>query len=405
MPPRPSPCGACFGPSATAPRRWSSRSLPLATRSSSRAPTDARTLFCSLMTRSIFANIAATLSLTTAAFALPPFQLNEADLARLAAEAPSALRAKIETVADKPLPSPGGDPRNYVSYARYYWPNPDQPDGLPFVSRDGQHNHEQVARGDRHRIGRFCENVARLAAAWHLRRDEAAARRAGEWLRAWFVTPATRMNPHLDYAQVRLGHHGNRGNASGVLDSRDLALVVDALRLLDDAPALTTPEREAVRTWFGEFLNWLETAPTARAERAAKNNHGSWFFAQAIPIARFAGRDDLARQLCEEAKILIAHQIRPDGAQPDEIRRVDGLGYSRFNLEAHAVIARHAAAYGIDLWNYVAPNGASLRVALEFLRPYNAAPEKWPHSQREKLPAGFLDALLREAGLLEPSRS
>lgn len=349
------------------------------------------------MTRSNFASLATALCCTaTTAHALPPFQLNDADLARLASEAPQALRAQIETVADKPLPSPGGDPRNYVSYARYYWPDADKPDGLPFVSRDGQHNHAQVARGDRLRLGRFCERVAQLAAAWHRRRDEAAARRAGEWLRAWFVTPRTRMHPNLDYAQVRLGHHGNRGNASGVLDSRDLALVVDALRLLDDSPALSAEEDAAVRAWFGEFLHWLETAPNARAERAAKNNHGTWFLAQVIPIARFVGREDLARELCAEARNLLAHQIRPDGAQPEEIRRVDGLGYSRFNLEAHAVIARHAAAFDLDLWNYVAPNGASLRRAVEYLRPYNTTPEKWPHTQREQLPPGFLDALLHE---------
>jgi hypothetical protein len=349
------------------------------------------------MRRSFFAKLAPTLVVATSALALPPFQLQNNDLTRLAAEAPQAMRAKIESVADKPLPSPGGDPRNYVSYARYYWPDPKQPDGLPFISIDGKHNHEQVARGDRLRIGRFCENVARLAAAWHTRRDEAAAHRAGEWLRTWFVTPATRMNPNLDYAQVRLGRNANRGSAAGVLDARDLALVVDALRLLDDSPALSADDREAVRTWFTEYLHWLETAPTARAERAAKNNHGTWFFAQIIPIARYVGRDDLARSLCEEIKALIAHQIQPDGSQPEEIRRVDGLGYSRFNLEAHAVVARHAAAFGLDLWNYTAPNGASLRRALEFLRPYNAAPESWPHSQHEKLPAGFLDALLREA--------
>ena len=81
---------------------------------------------------------------------------------------------------------------------------------------------------------------------------------------------------------------------------------------------------------------------------------------------------------------------------------MDGLGYSRFNLEAQAVIARHARALGIDLWNYTAPNGASLRQALDFLRPYNHAPEKWPTSQNEKLAPGFLDELIAEANVSRP---
>lgn len=330
------------------------------------------------------------------AWLLPP-----AELAELARHAPAALSVPITTVVDGES-LPGGDPHDYISYARYYWPNPKTADGLPFVSRDGDHNRAQVAKGDRARIDVFANTVTRLAAAWHLNRDEAAARRAGEWLRAWYLDPATRMNPNLDYAQVRLGHKNNRGNPAGVLDTRDFARVVDALRLLADSPALTADEHTAIRAWFARYLDWLLKAPNAVAERAAKNNHATWYYAHAIPVARYAGRDDVARELCAEARDRIAEHIRPDGSQPEEIRRVDGLGYSRFNLEAYAAIARHARGLGFDLWNFTAPNGASLRKGLEFLRPYNAAPEKWPTSQKEKLDPGFLDDLLAEAAAAKP---
>lgn len=340
--------------------------------------------------------------LVAPAFALEPFQRTPAELVNLAALAPAALAVPIVTVADKTVAPPSGDRHDYVSYARYWWPDPAKPDGLPYVQRDGQHNREQVARGDRHRIGELCDTVEQLAAAWHVHRNEAAARRAGAWLRAWFVAPATRMNPHLEYAQVRLGRNNNRGNPAGLLDSRGFAQVVDALRLLEDSPALSADEQAAIRTWFADFLRWFTTAPVALEERAAKNNHGSWYFAQAIPLARYTGQDGLARALVEEARALIAHQIQPDGSQPEEIRRVDGLGYSVFNLEALALVARHAAGHGIDLWHYTAPNGASLRQAVDFLRPYNAAPETWPHRQNERLSPGFMDQLLTEAAAHTP---
>jgi hypothetical protein len=336
-------------------------------------------------------------SLTVTALAAEPYITRNEELPALARAARSALEAPVRTVVDRSHPSPSRDPHDYVSYARYYWPNPAKPDGLPYVQHDGRHNHEQVAKGDHERLGTFCSTVEKLAAAWTVKHDETAARRAGEWLRAWFISPATRMNPHMDYAQVRLGHDNNHGSPSGVLDSRGLAQVIDALILLQDSPALTPEEHQAVRAWFSTYLRWLETAKTAKAEHAAKNNHGSWFLAQAIPIARYVGRDDLARQLCEESKVRIGNQIRPDGSQPEEIRRVDGLGYSVYNLEALTRVARVAAGLGIDLWNHVAPNGASLRRALDFLRPYNAAPEKWPHSQKATLKPGFLDKLIAEA--------
>ncbi len=321
--------------------------------------------------------------------------------AQLDAEIKKALAAPIRTVVDKPKPSPTGDAHDYVSYARYYWPDPSKPDGLPYVSRDGHHNEEQVAAGDRGRLGKFCDTVTVLALGWAKDRREDCARRAGEWIRAWLLAPETRMRPALDYAQVRLGHNRNLGNPAGVLDSRGLAWVADAVAVLHGSPALSADEERAVRMWFEEFYRWLETAPNAKKEHAATNNHGSWFLVQAAGIALYLGREDDARRLCEENQARIAAQIQPNGSQPDELRRQDALGYSRFNLEAQVLVARIGRRVGVDLWNYEAPNGGSLKKALAYIAPYNADPSKWPGNQREKLPPGFLDALLAQAAELD----
>lgn len=331
--------------------------------------------------------------------AAEPYQLGQPELVTLTEKSAKALQEPIATVVDKPQASPTGDAHDYVSFARYYWPDPAKPDGLPYISHDGRHNLAQVARGDHERLWGFADNVEALAAGWRINHDQADAARAGEWLRAWFVTPATRMNPSLEFAQVRLGHDNNHGSYSGVLDARCLAQVIDALRMLDDSPALSAADQKAIHEWFTKYLDWLMTAKNARSEHATKNNHGSWFLAQAIPIALYCGREDLARQLCEEDKARIASQIRPDGSQPLEIARVDGLGYSEFNLEAQFHIARLAAGLGIDLWHYTAPDGASLAKALEYLAPYNQHPGTWPATQNAKLSPGFLDPLLKNNGL------
>jgi hypothetical protein len=349
--------------------------------------------------------ILAVAALATLASADEPYRLDHAELVERAARAPTALAAAIVTVVDKPQASPSGDAHDYVSFARYYWPDPAKPDGLPYVSHDGRHNEAQVARGDHERLWAFAENVEALGAAWRIRHDEASARRAGQWLRAWFIAPATRMNPGLEFAQVRLGHNQNRGSSAGVLDARCLSGVVEALRLLHGSPAFAPGDEAAIQAWFKDYLAWLTTAKNAREEHAAKNNHGSWFLAQIIPIARYCGRDDLARELCLEDQTRIASQIRPDGGQPEEIRRVDGLGYSAFNLDAQFQVARLAGGLGVDLWNYTSPAGASLRRALEYLRPYNVRPESWPATQNAKLAPGFLDPLFIQAKAIWPDFS
>lgn len=337
------------------------------------------------------------------AFAAPGAWLrSDAELAALAADAGKALARPIQTVMDKSAPSPSGDNHDYVSYARYYWPDPSKPGGLPYVSRDGHHNLEQVARGDHGRLWDFCGTVETLAAAWAVDGDRAAADRAVAWLRAWFITPATRMNPNLEYAQIALGHNGNHGRSYGVLDARCFAQVIDALRLLHGSPALGADDEASIRAWFTHYLDWLTKSEPALEERHVANNHGTWYLVQALAIARWVGRDDLARELAHEDKARIAKQFQPDGSQPDEIRRVDGLGYSRFNLQAQFQVARLAAGVDVDLWHYTASNGASLRRGLEFLLPFNVAPQTWPHSQHEPLPPGFLDELIAEGRTVWP---
>ena len=306
-----------------------------------------------------------------------------------------ALARPIVTVVDKTDMPAGVSKHDYVSYARYYWPDPSKPDGLPYISRDGDHNKEQVARGDHARLWTFFNTVETLTNAWRANHDAAAATRAGEWIRAWLVSPATRMNPNFDYAQIRLGHDNNRGTASGIIDARGFGGIVAAINDLDGSPALAAFEKESLHSWFTTYIEWLMTSKNGMAERAAQNNHGTWFIAQTLPIAIYVGRDYLAQALSEEAKKRIGVQIMRDGSQPQEIRRVDGLGYSVFNLEAYAEIAKAAAPLGVDIWNYVSPGHASLGRAVDFLAPYNTDPSKWPNSQKAQLQPGFLDALIK----------
>lgn len=316
------------------------------------------------------------------------------------AGAEAALLTGIASIVDKPRPSPTGDAHDYVSFARYYWPNPDTPDHLPFVRRDGHSNEEQVALGDEPRLMKMDETVGELALGWAVYRREAYARRAGEWLRAWFVDPATAMHPNLERGQIALGHDDNRGRGEGILDAREFIGLVDGLRMLHGSPGLPPSDEAALRDWFGQYLHWMLTSKIGNAEHSAPNNHGSWFLAQAIAIARYVGRDDVARGLAEEDFGRIAAQIRPDGRQPLELARADSLTYSAFNLTAQFLIARLSVGLGVDLYHYAAPDGASLAKAADYLRPYNTDPSKWQGSQVRRVEPGFLDDILSDEKLL-----
>jgi hypothetical protein len=348
-------------------------------------------------------NLVACCGLSAAVAAESPDPATELDSAAapsaeaIAAAVPKALTQRIVTIVEKPGPSPAGDLHEYVSYGRYWWPDPAKPGGLPYLQRDGHSNEALVKQGDGTRLGHMAQAVDLLSLGWSVLHREDCARRAGDWLRAWFIAPATRMKPDLDYSQVHLGHSQNLGNAAGVLDGRVFNAVVEALPRLQGSPALSEEESAAVQAWFRAYLHWLLTSTIGRGEHAAPNNHGSWYLFQTVAIARYLGDNDTARRLCEEDRARIGNQIKPDGRQPLELLRVDGLWYSFFNLQAQFKLARLAAPLGIDLVHFEAPGGGSLAKAVAYLQPYNADPQKWPGRELRQLPPGFLDEVLAQA--------
>ncbi len=165
-------------------------------------------------------------------------------LAKLRLRAAKALAAPAVVLTDKRHPQPGLDPHDYVSLATYYWPDPTKPDGLPYVSRDGEQNPE-IEEYDFATLGRMQRAVHNLAHAWYFTGERRYAERAARQLRAWFVDPMTRMNPNLRHAQMIRGK--DTGRSGGIIDLYRLPVLLDDVRLLRGAPGWTDADEEGLR--------------------------------------------------------------------------------------------------------------------------------------------------------------
>jgi hypothetical protein len=319
-------------------------------------------------------------------------------LRRLRARADEQLQTPPLTVVDKPWTPPSGDKRDYLSIAPYWWPDPSKPDGTPYIRKDGLTNPER-ARYDRPKIGRLCEAVPTLALAYALTDHEPYADRAALLLRAWFLDPKTRMNPHLNFGQFIRGI--NDGRAAGVIETRGLLQVVDAVGLLAGAPSWTERDTEGMRAWFRDYLAWLRQSPIGQDESRARNNHGTWYDAQVATFALFVGDERLAREVLGTAgERRIARQIEPDGRQPLELARTKAFGYSLMNLEGLVTLAILGDRFGVDLWRYRSPDGRSIRAALDWLIPYADGSKPWPYQQIAEFGAGRTIPLLRRAAIV-----
>lgn len=301
-------------------------------------------------------------------------------LKRLRKNTEKALARGPYSVMDKKDIPPSGDKHDYVSYARYWWPNPDSSTGLPYVRRDGHTNADLLNKGDRETIGGLYDDVETLALAGYLFNNSEYAEQAASRLRIWFLNPATRMNPHMKYGQAIPGRNDGRG--SGIIDTRHFIRLLDSVAVLRETGAWTDEDQAGLTAWMKQYLTWLRTDPQGKDESAGRNNHGTWYDAQVAAIALFVGERDVARQIVENSKSTrIAGCIEPDGRQPEELDRTKGLHYSVFNLSAMTVLARFGEPLDIDLWNYKTKDGRSIRLGLDFVMPYLTREKKWPYKQ------------------------
>lgn len=297
----------------------------------------------------------------------------------LIARADKALAGPVYSVVDKSRVPPSGDKHDYISMGPYWWPDPAQPNGEPYVRKDGEVNPERNTNAfDAGRMDAMASAVEALSLAYYFTGKDAYADKAARLLRAWFLDPATRMNPSMTYAQGVPGR--TPGRAEGVLDTYRLLRVVEAIGVLAPSRALTPAEQKDLEAWFADYAAWMQTAPTGRQERAAKNNHGLWYDYQLATFALFARQPDLARDvLAGVGKGRIDPQVAADGKLPEELARTKALHYSYFALEPLVGMAELGPCVGVDLWGYKGPNGQGIRVAFDYLAQFVGNEAAFPY--------------------------
>lgn len=325
----------------------------------------------------------------------------------LKAQADTLLNVKPLSVMDKEALPPSGNRHDYMSQARYFWPDPSKPDGKPYINRDGISNPE-IYKLDRYPLGHTADRVRTLALVYFFSGDERYAGKATELLRVWFINKATRMNPNLEYAQSVPGMNGGKGRCYGVLDAYSLVGMLDGVRLLEQSRSFTAKDSKALKKWFGELCAWIMESEQGRQEARQANNHSTACDAQVIAFALYSGNRDLAAKVASEvAGKRIFTQIEPDGKQPHELWRTLAYGYSQYNLTHLLDIMQMAANSGLDMGRTVSADGRSVEKALEYLAGFigKDAPA-WEYKQISDFEGKKQDVLkdLYRAWLINPER-
>jgi hypothetical protein len=297
----------------------------------------------------------------------------------LISKAEKALNAHYATVMDKEKIPPSGNKHDYTSLAIYYWPNPATKDGLPYVSKDGQRNPE-LKKFDAEPKSAMIDGVLTLTLAGYFSGDKKYSAAAARLLDDWFLNPATRMNPNLNYAQHIPGVCDGRG--IGIIDTYNFVSLTDAITLLNGSGELTPAQFQGLKKWFSDFAAWLMESKNGRDESVTRNNHGTAYDVQLTSCLLFAGKTEEAKKIMSEfMQRRVFKQIEPDGSQPLELSRTLSFHYSWYNLTHIIDMAAIARPYGIDVLGTVSPDGRSVDKAVKFLTAYIGRQSEWKWQQ------------------------
>ncbi|MES0825042.1 alginate lyase family protein [Ruegeria sp. SCP11] len=321
---------------------------------------------------------------------------SDPDYIALLSAADEALTRGLYSVTDKPEPAPSGDLNDYFHPAPYWWPNPKKKDGLPYIRQDGKRvpgtrlYEADSDRYDRTRLQRLFDDTTVLVLAARATGEKKYSDKAESLIQTWFINAETRMNPNLNFAQVRRGHQDDKGLHHGVIETKDFYFFLDAAQFLENEVLI-----EGLKTWCSEFLGWLTTSEQGADECRAVNNHGTCFDLQTASIAAFLNDVQTLQEINLRAQARILGTITPSGEQPHEMERTLTQHYCTFNVQSWINLFNLLESVGLRPWSSAA--GERLISAMKHL--LSESGEGWSHPQIEPFNMARLvpiDCALRE---------
>ncbi|WVQ82340.1 hypothetical protein IAT38_004468 [Cryptococcus sp. DSM 104549] len=267
------------------------------------------------------------------------------------------------SVTNKTVTAKSGDPKDYLSWAVYHWPDcsnvgnttelTDEEiwDQCEYVTRDGELNPDTSYIQNNEALQNMSNSVYLSAMAYVHTSDSQFSQHINDALYTFFVNNDTAMNPNLEYSQVIRGPGDQLGRHTGVLDLACMAKVVSGVEVMKKlAPAEWSQETEdGVTAWATSQLDWLTTSDFGLEEKNSTNNHGTFYYNQLCSLQILLGQNDACATALEEFYSgIYLNQIVENGDQPLESARTRPYHYRAYNLMALITNARISDYVGLS---------------------------------------------------------
>lgn len=286
------------------------------------------------------------------------------------------------SVTTKPILPPTNSSHDYLSLRPYFWPDCSSVGNTtaltdqqiytmcPYVRRDGEFNPDARMVNDTGAFQAMSDSIFYNALAWSYTKDSKYSTNIANEIYTWFLDPDRLMTPNLNYAQLLRGPGVQNGSHTGVLDLKGMAKLTSGILTLRKGQAAewTQTLDDGLNAWVKEYIVWLTTNSMALEEKAAPNNHGSYYFNQLASLQVLVGDTAGAKATIEEFFTgIYQNQIAANGDQPLETDRTRPYHYRAYNLMAMVINAKIGSFVGItDAWNRTSKSGAGIKQACDY---------------------------------------
>lgn len=292
---------------------------------------------------------------------------------RILAAADRFLSAPVDTLTAHRAPKSGGTPNEFVS----------ELEDSPATSTPAIAPGTPAFTAHRDALLQLTLAVPALTAGWLITHTADAPRanhyaeQAATHLRAWFVTPGTRMEPSLNFAASATN---TAGHPEGIVETSSLAEIAIALPFLVRSGALPAEDAAVINAWFAAFLAWLTTSRLAGLAKDRKDHVGSSWLLQCAAYARLGGNDPVLADLRHLFKtVTIRAQIIAEGNFPHELTTANPYRNSLFNLDLLTAACDLLSTRFESLWEYQLQDGPGLLAAVTRHASFIENRGAWPY--------------------------
>ncbi|KAL0581484.1 hypothetical protein V5O48_000527 [Marasmius crinis-equi] len=307
------------------------------------------------------------------------------------------------SVTNSTVAPPSKDRHDYMSWMSHAWPNCTAMSNVTLTEENKWNICPYVIRNelnpDTVKVNNASVNSFRdladavlynsIASVVSKVNSDVYSKRVVSHLQTWFLDPEKRMNPNLNFAQMKRGPKGQVGHYGGVMQLRGFVKIASGILILRASknPNYTPAIDQGMTEWCKQYIQWLGTSIQGVREGLQINYHATFFHAQLAALklivddrkgaletidaffnTKFMNQIDSSGDQVDHLEIKLVRSLicsgkplaRLNTTQP-QLRRTQNIA-GLITLVRLAKFADPSSNY----WNKTTSQGGSIKSALDF---------------------------------------